>query len=333
MQDMQEWTACQFFNTTPAKLSDDEREMTDQFCLAIQQKLPTKKFPTRKANQKPMKKILLTLDQPKIYHRPLALYLSVRCIDAFCRMALHFLGFKHGNDKQLPYHIRKGTSSEPSIVFFHGLGVGLTSYILFAAGLAFNYPDRTIVLFEMPSITMKLNDNHVLPEEFSSHVADTLLSLGLTKNIISGHSLGTACVAWMLRFHPHLVHASIFVDPVCFRLWYHHIAYNALYRTPKGFHETFINLVAMTEPDHAVFLHRYFVWWHNAILTCDLPENCYIFLSEKDNIVATGEVVDYLLENPSPTRRIVLYKAFRHGQILASPEFTRVIRAFKDVLV
>jgi hypothetical protein len=100
----------------------------------------------------------------------------------------------------------------------------------------------------MPSITMKLDDNHILPEDFSRHVAETLLSHGFFKNIIAGHSLGTACVSWMHRFHPDLIHSSMFIDPICFKLWHHHIAYNALYREPSNFHELFIHTVAMSEP-------------------------------------------------------------------------------------
>ena len=82
----------------------------------------------------------------------------------------------------------------------------------------------------------------------------------------------------------------------------------------------------MSEADHALYLHRYFCWFQNSIL----PENSIIFLSEKDNIVATRQNVDYLLENSSPSRKIVLYKAFRHGQILASPEFTKVVQSFRS---
>ena len=111
--------------------------------------------------------------------------------------------------------------------------------------MAFKYPDRNIVLFEMPSISMKLDENHILPQDFSNHVASTLLSLSLKSAIFAGHSLGTCCVSWMLKFHPSLVKATLFVDPVCFKLWTHHIAYNALYRKPRTFHEAFINIFAM----------------------------------------------------------------------------------------
>ncbi|KAJ3306008.1 hypothetical protein HDV03_000545 [Kappamyces sp. JEL0829] len=330
VEDFREWTAAQFFNSTPGNLSRHEFDMMNRLVQAISDKLPHP-LQKRAAGIDPTRKILLTLDPLHIYHRPLALYVGIWLIDAVCRVLLKAFGFHRADDKHLPYYIREGPSTEPAIVFFHGLGIGLTTYVLFAAALAFKYRDRNILLFEMPSITMKLDDNHVLPQDFSAHVADTLVSHGFTKNIVAGHSLGTACVAWMHRFHPHLIHSSLFIDPICFKLWHHHIAYNALYRKPRGFHEYFIHAVAMSEPGHALYLHRYFVWHQNAFLTKNLPENCIIFLSEKDNIVETKEVLEYLLQHPHPTRKIVLYKAFRHGQILASPEFTRVVSAFKEL--
>ena len=56
-----------------------------------------------------------------------------------------------------------------------------------------------------------------------------------------------------------------------------------------------------------------------------------IFMSEKDNIVDVAQVVEYLIEHGDERRKLVLYKGFRHGQILASPEFTRVVMAFKEL--
>lgn len=117
-----------------------------------------------------------------------------------------------------------------------------------------------MIFFEMPSIQMKLDENHILPSEYATHVAECLKTLGLTKNIMAGHSLGTACVRWMDLFYPELVHSRIFVDPIVFNLWEHYICHNALYRKPKSFHEAFLKLIPMSEPGHATYLHRYFCW-------------------------------------------------------------------------
>jgi pimeloyl-ACP methyl ester carboxylesterase len=246
---------------------------------------------------------------------------------------LQLLGFIRKTDCAMPFYIRPGLSNDPAIVFFHGLGIGLTSYIPFVFALAIQNPDRNILLFEMPSIQMKLNENHVLPSEYASHVAQVLLSLGLKNNIVAGHSMGTACVRWMDLYYPELVSSRVFIDPIVFALWHHHIAHHALYRQPKTFHELFLKYVAMAEPGHATYLHRYFVWFQNTYLTQDLPRDSYIFLSEKDNIVETRFVVDYLVKNPHPSRQVVLIKAFRHGQILASPEVGRVVAAIQKLSI
>jgi pimeloyl-ACP methyl ester carboxylesterase len=273
----------------------------------------------------------LTIDPPAIFHRPFVYYVAVRVIDLLCRLLLQLLGFVRKTDGTLPFYMRTGPSKLPAIVFFHGLGIGLISYIPFVIALSISYPDRNILLFEMPSITMRLVENHVLPKEFAAHVADCLYSLGLTRNIVAGHSIGTACVRWMDLYHPELVASRLFIDPICFQLWTHDIAHNALYRDPTNFHEMFLSFVAMSEPGHATYLHRYFVWFHNTYFTKQLPGNCFIILSQKDNIVNSPNVVEYLMKNQDPTRQVILMKAFRHGQILASPEVGRVISAINEL--
>ncbi|KAI8900423.1 Alpha/Beta hydrolase protein [Globomyces pollinis-pini] len=330
-EDLFEWIAGTIFNSTVEDLSPEHSAMANKLQFIMEKKL-SEPLRSRGPNETKTTKILLTLDTPTIYHRPLVYYILVHIMDRICRLILLALGFhrstnpnKPKSKDSLPFYIRSGPSNDPPIVFFHGLGIGLTSYLPFVAGLAVSYPERNILLFEMPSITMRLDDNHVLPEEYALHVAESLRSLGFYKNIIAGHSLGSLCARWIDLYHPELIHARMFIDPVCFSLWHHYICHNALYREPKNFHEAIIKYIGMTEPGHATFLHRYFVWFQNTYFTTDLPQNCSIYLSEKDNIVNTPNVLDYLVENPHPTRRLVLIKAFRHGQILASPEVGRIV--------
>ena len=269
VDDLEEWVACLFFNTRPHSLSDEQVLMTADFLEMVQVKLKMQ-FPNRAPHQKALRKILLTLDRPVIYHRPMAYYFVVRLIDIICRIVMVFLGFQRTTSEALPFSIRRGSSKEPAIIFFHGLGIGsfyltigLASYLPFAAALAIHYPDRTILFFEMPSIQMKLDENHVLPKDYATHVAECLKKLELGSSIMAGHSLGTACVRWMDLFYPDLVHSRIFVDPIVFNLWEHHICHNALYRNPRTFHEAFLKLIPMSEPGHATYLHRYFCWYAN----------------------------------------------------------------------
>ena len=215
----------------------------------------------------------MTLDPVKIYHKPLAHYTLIQVINYSAIFLYSNLGFQRlCSIKGFPVFYRKGSSSaSPPLVFFHGLGIGLPSYLPFISDLVINQPDRTcillfsffylVVLFEMPSISMQLDDNHVLPKEYSTHVSECLEGLGLSKCVFAGHSIGTACVRWMDLFYPELVLGRVFIDPICFSLWTHHIAHNALYRNPKTLNECFIKYVGMSEAGIATFLHRYFVWY------------------------------------------------------------------------
>lgn len=92
-------------------------------------------------------------------------------------------------------------------------------------------------MFEMPAISQRLSKGFVTPEKYAGQVANHLKELGFKKSIMVGHSFGTFCVRWMDLFHPELVHSRVFIDPVCFSLFTHHMVYNALYKQPRKFHE------------------------------------------------------------------------------------------------
>ncbi|EPZ32945.1 hypothetical protein O9G_005422 [Rozella allomycis CSF55] len=329
IEDLEEWLSATLFNKRISELELTEKGNIDSLRRAIEEK-ENHIFPKRK-NQTKLRKILLTLDSIRIQHRPIIYYAFIKLFHFGCKVILSILGFNSHTNHTLPYYSRLGNDKEPALIFFHGLGIGLSTYIPLVAGLVVNYPNRNIILFEMPSISMQLDDNHVLPQEYASHVAECLIGFGLKKNIVAGHSMGTACVRWLDLYYPELVYGRIFLDPICFSLWTHHIAYNALYREPSNFHEAFIRYVGMSEAGIATYLHRYFVWFQNTYFTDELPERSVIYLSEKDDIIDTPMILRYLKKNWNPSRKIVLVKAFHHGQIVASPELIKIISDIDDL--
>ena len=143
-QDFEEWCACYLFNSRVYDLEGSQLQMVEELVKAIQEKLP-KPFSQRNIDEQGCPKILLTLDTPKIYHRPMIVYvgiiqviiLGIQAIHFVCRGILMILGYVHvKNSKQgLPYYVRKGKSKAPAIVFFHGLGIGMSTYVLICAGI------------------------------------------------------------------------------------------------------------------------------------------------------------------------------------------------------
>jgi pimeloyl-ACP methyl ester carboxylesterase len=221
----------------------------------------------RSSMQKPLDKVTLTVRDPLFVVRPLLFYAAIRGMFWVGLGILHYLGF---SELQISHpgvevHYKRARKflafqHKPAIVLFHGLGIGLSIYARFIQKLTKDFPEQDIILFEMASISMRLDMNHVLPAEFAHLVSDTLSRIGVEKAIFIGHSLGSSCVRWMDIFHPELVAGRIFVDPICFLLWTHDIAYNAVARWPSNSHEAIIKWIAMCEPGISTYLHRHFVW-------------------------------------------------------------------------
>ncbi|KAI8893906.1 hypothetical protein BC833DRAFT_606866 [Globomyces pollinis-pini] len=324
LEDVQELMTAFFYNTLIHDLNAKQRHNVNKTVSIIQSKLPIQ-LKHRRLNQKPLPRIGLTLDNPNIIYRPLIFYVGVGFTYLVGRMYLLIRGFKRSTGKSIRLYSRTGTSTEPNLVFFHGLGIGIAAYITLVEGLVSKYPNRNILLFEMPYVSMRLNDEFLLPKQFADQVSKELRSRGFTKNILIGHSFGTACVRWMDLFHSDIIHARIFIDPMCFQLFTHHMVYNALYRPASKFHEVIVKDVAMGEAGIATFFHRHFVWFQNTYFTHDLPENCILYLSEDDVIVEVDVLTKYLKKTPCKSRRVVTVKGFFHGQILFSPELLHML--------
>lgn len=60
-----------------------------------------------------------------------------------------------------------------------------------------------------------------------------LTSQGYNHAIFVAHSFGTAVASWLATFAPKRIGGLVMVDPICFLLNYHHVAFNMLHRVPK----------------------------------------------------------------------------------------------------
>ena len=60
-----------------------------------------------------------------------------------------------------------------------------------------------------------------------------LTAHGYNEAVIVAHSLGTAVASWVANLAPKRVAGLVLVDPICFLLNYHHVAFNMLHRIPE----------------------------------------------------------------------------------------------------
>jgi hypothetical protein len=230
--DLKEWFSSMFFHKHTRNLSAKENNMISNALNEIVKKSCSVVQDDNDFIS--IKKIKLTTDHAWFIVRPMIFYIAIRLADKVGNFAYKSLGFKLGRigNMGLIIHHRKGTSRLPPIVLFHGLGIGLCTYVPFVTGMIKRFQDRDIILFEMTSVTMRMDDRYILPKEFADYVALSLSRIVDRKCIFIGHSIGTASIRWIDMFHPEMIHSRIFIDPICFHLWSHDIAYNACYRWP-----------------------------------------------------------------------------------------------------
>ncbi|KAJ3274128.1 hypothetical protein HDV01_003411 [Terramyces sp. JEL0728] len=332
-QDIFEWGACIFYNTSMHEMDSEQTEKIQMLMDLLEDRMQLKLL-DRAANEAPLPKILLTTDKPKIYTRPMVYYAGIRFADIAGQLAFRNLGFsktKIGNHGLEMYYKQSNFfSNDLPIVIFHGLGIGVCTYVPFVIGLLKEFPNRTIILFEVKAVSMRLDDRHYLPTQFVSDVSFGLEQLAIDQAVFVGHSIGTCCLRWMDIYAPKYIHSRIFIDPVCFLLWNHHIAYNALYRHPKTVNQAIIKYIAMCEPGIAIFLHRYFSWFQNTYFSNELPQKCVIFLAMDDDIVDAHEVLSYLKDHKDDTRQVVAIEDMLHGQLVFHRKMKLVFDAIQS---
>ncbi|KAI7876218.1 alpha/beta-hydrolase [Lichtheimia hyalospora FSU 10163] len=267
-----------------------------------------------------------SFDPVRSLHRPLVLYLAnyaMTCI--FNRVLLEwFWRFERGGT-DLPgfNHLiywylapsSQPTSCEVPIVFVHGIGAGLTAYAEFIHRLV--RLGRPVFCVELPYVSMRMVEHIPTPEETVHEIETMLTAHGYNEAVIVAHSLGTAVASWIANLAPKRVAGLVLVDPICFLLNYHHVAFNMLHRIPErvieaSTHFYLIHYFASRELYINYYISRHFQWYqtiffaHPTSTTSDLPSspvppeqhgplrNATVFLSENDAIVDSSLIAEYL---------------------------------------
>jgi len=196
-------------------------------------------------------------------------------------------------------------------VVIHGIG-SIISLIWFVTSLAIRANDRHIIVLDIGHISMRLPR----PTRFPSPIRTTTQLCNIldrhipnhsnepTKAVFFGHSLGSALAVWLLKFAPERLSGLVLCDPISLLLQYSDVAYNFVYRPSLAAAEIFFEWIAK-EPGIALTLGRNFHWFDNVFpmiagegdgevrfFPHDLET--VVFLAEKDCIVPTGRIYDFL---------------------------------------
>jgi pimeloyl-ACP methyl ester carboxylesterase len=201
------------------------------------------------------------------------------------------------------YRPHKSTTHRP-IVFIHGLGIGLISYI----PLFFMLPkDVGILALEVLPITSRITESGILPADQAREIGDIIAQQGLDSFVFVGHSYGTFLAKLLLEssFLASRMERIVLIDPIAVLLHVPELAYNATTRTPKYPGEIEIEWAATAEPDIAFTLAKRFCWrshilWYEDLLRCPTT----VVVGSEDCLMNADAIATYVTKGapqPDPT--------------------------------
>lgn len=133
------------------------------------------------------------------------------------------------------HHPHTSTDHLP-ILFIHGIGIGLHTYLNFFKQHLRTMPEIGLIAIEIPAISSRITSSSML---LGAKMADEILRIlehhGWERCVVACHSYGFVVATHLLR-DEHVsprIDNMLFVDPVAFSFHDPNVAYNFLRRAPR----------------------------------------------------------------------------------------------------
>ncbi|EEU38190.1 uncharacterized protein NECHADRAFT_101499 [Fusarium vanettenii 77-13-4] len=338
----------------PDEAVDEELE---QYVTLLEERLG-RKIPSGRGN---VQSLRLTLDKITATYRGLAWYVIVFFVDQLTHLAFLWHGFEYyrrprssairvfpprpqelwpgrtSPSSQLSYWHRPHTAEgQLPVVFFHGIGIGLWTYVQFLAGLHKTDDKKRsvgVIAIEILPISFRLTSAIPDKAEFLSQVT-AILDYHCWENVaLVSHSYGSVLTTHMLHSPSlqHRVPSVVLIDPVTIMLHLPNVAYNFTRRRPKRANEWQLWYFASTDPGVALCLGRHFFWrenilWKEELLTSlgdsGFKRDVAVTLAGRDLIVDTASVAEYLeddaetcVEGDEGGVQVVVFPKLDHAQV------------------
>lgn len=193
----------------------------------------------------------------------------------------------------------RGTPKKIPLVFVHGIGIGLISYIPLIDLLL--EQGRPILMPEIPYVSgfrPWQSPNSVLsPAVVASTMTAMLAYHGYAKGTFLGHSYGTSWLSYVCKYAPNAVAALLFLDPICFCLHLPRLTTSFVYHRPDP---GTVGFMVRTDMIVNWTIQRAFPWAWIAIFLNQIHVPCTVFLSDKDALVPAEKVEAYFRSNNVP---------------------------------
>jgi len=226
------------------------------------------------------------------------------------------------------------------VVFVHGIGVGLISYIPLIDALMES--GRPLFLPELPYVSAfrpwQSSTNVLSPAVVASTMTAMLAYHGFSKGTFIGHSYGTSWLSYVCKYAHSTVAALLFLDPICFCLYHPHLTKSFVYHRPDP---GCIAFIVRTDLMVNWTIQRAFPWPWIVLFLDQVNVPCTVFLGDKDALVPTGKVMDYFRSNGVPMAdadaiggsyfeekgeiKSVVWRGACHGAFTEEPELVPII--------
>ncbi|KAB8360569.1 hypothetical protein FH972_024309 [Carpinus fangiana] len=322
-ENVREYLSWAFFNVADAGPEHDD-EM-DVYLKTVDTSLG-KPLPPGRGNASCLR---LTLDPVPMLHRPLIWYLgAVLPVDSFVHVSLSLRGFtfyrpssfisllttfpprplalftRHTSPSStLSYWFHPHTSkTHLPVLFLHGIGIGPMPYVPFLCDINAGRPadDQIgIIAIEILPVSFRLVAPVLRKNEFVKHILAILAHHRFSHYVLASHSYGSVITTHLLKnpASAPAVAAVVLIDPVSIMLHMPAVAYNFMYRRPRGANEWQLYYFASTDPCVAHTLGRSFFWSENILWKQDVVgKPLTVALAGQDLIVDTRCVAGYLTD-------------------------------------
>lgn len=247
---------------------------------------------------------------------------------------------------------KKTKDTHLPVVFFHGIGVGLLTYLHFIIDLLKAGKDSgmSIMAVEMLPVSFRLTSPPLEKREFLEAFTTIIDSHGWGDFSIVSHSYGSVPTTHILTADAALssrARAATLVDPVTIMLHLPNVAYNFTRRQPSSAAEWQLWYFASTDVGVATVLGRHFFWRQNIVWKEDLlvlpdgsPRRVTVSLAAKDIIVNAPAVAQYLQEpqqlgvagTEKPEAHVLWFPELDHAQVFdTQADYKRIIERIISV--
>ncbi|KAJ9087298.1 hypothetical protein DSO57_1034634 [Entomophthora muscae] len=261
--------------------------------------------------------------------RSVVVYGVMGAIRTMGAINLYNLGFQWNSlPTGLGYWIRQRESSQPPILYFHGIGFGPTQMLPHIRSLHKTHPHRTFIIFYLPQIAYSPYSPVATEDDVIRAIDIVFRDNDLKKVSVVGHSFGTLVSMWLAKARPEYLAQLTLIDPVCFMAWNASLFNRACHSTPSTMLHHTIRRIISRDHNFALTISRYMYWPTSFHICNTFPCPTNIYLAKNDWVIDAPATYAYLMQRKcslSQTNLNIHLNDIDHLQFMFTPKLLRQI--------